>query len=334
MANEPQDQAFALPDDILNDPNITEEEKQLIISGQEIPSDDDDDDNDEDNSPPPEEKPAEKPVDSAIKGDVAAQADNPDTETQVVETDGTTQVEPAQATSTQQQTEDPLASLNKQFEDAATQKDALEAEKQQLVEQYKKLGEDFDEGSIGEGKYRSGLFEIQEKINGINGQLAAVTQHATEIKQQAQDIHNKQADSFGQACNAFFARPENTAFVEGSPAWQVLDAQVRVLQTSFPNMPATELLDKARAAAATIVNLPPVKDAPSAGQQSATQQKNKPADLPPSIGDMTSAETNQAGGGEFDYLFKLKGSAFDDAVAKLNDDQFMRAQAQLQRSKN
>lgn len=325
MAEQAEDQEFKLPDDIQNDPNISEEEKQLIISGQELPPDDDHDgDEDGGNTPAAEEKPVENPVEPAAEG-----KDGAGTDTGVESNAVSLQAEQAQATAQEQQPETPLDVLSQQFADAASKKDELEAARQELVEQYRELGNDFDDGSIGEGKYRSGLFEIQEKINGINGQLAAVTQQAIAIQQQVLDIQDRQADTFSQACNAFFARPENTAFVEGSPAWQVLDAQVRVLQTSFPNMAAAELLDKARAATATIVSLPPVGAVPVAAQQGQLPSRQRPAEIPPSIGDMTSAENNQAGGGEFDYLFKLKGTAFDEAVSRLSDDQFMRAQRHM-----
>lgn len=57
---------------------------------------------------------------------------------------------------------------------------------------------------------------------------------------------------------AFITRPENQVFQEGTLEYETLDAQVRILQTTQPNLDLATMLQKARQATAAIVDIPPV----------------------------------------------------------------------------
>lgn len=70
--------------------------------------------------------------------------------------------------------------------------------------------------------------------------------------------------AFQRDLDTFFERPENQVFVVGSPAWNMLDFEVRKIQSSdlVDSLTGMELLELARSRVAKMIDLPPIDSTP------------------------------------------------------------------------
>lgn len=186
---------------------------------------------------------------------------------------------------------------------------------EEAMQEYTDLANQLDDGDIGQGKYEAESYRLKAKLEGLDRDIQALQKQHDSVEHVVDQRAQAKHEEFVQAATAFLSQPENQMFQQGTPEWAALDAQIIHLQTNHPNMPSTEVMQRARQAAVALLV---IADAPKP-----TETKPKRADthinIPPTLGNMPAAESNS--GGEFSHLDNLTGVALERAVSKLSPEQ-------------
>lgn len=200
----------------------------------------------------------------------------------------------------------------------AEKRAAIDAEFDAKLAELEVLGEQYDNGDILDGAYNTAKTRIERELKRIEAREAELVTKEDAIAERETSKQEQFQNDFAVAVNDFMARPENAAFVEGSPEFVALDQQLgMVAQSMPPGTPFDVLLDKARAAVSSYMTLP------EAGKQ------NKPADKSikpepehmPSISNMPAVVPNTNEGNKFAHLDKLDGPALERAIADMSEAQ-------------
>ena len=186
--------------------------------------------------------------------------------------------------------------------------------------------------------------DLADQIKALEGQVDALDAKfdegeltAAELRQQTRDIERqiRELERTGERAqlswDAQTATWENEtvkgfladhpAYTPDSPLYPMLDREVRKLQTGEykDNMFSPDILTKAHesvlagVARLTGAPVPNPKDTSLGGKQ---------REIPPNLGGLPSAaDDDLGGGGDFAYLDRLQGVAYEDAFAKLTADQ-------------
>jgi len=186
---------------------------------------------------------------------------------------------------------------------------------EEAMQEYTDLADQLDDGDIGQGKYEAESYRLKAKLEALDRDIQALQKQHDSVEHVVDQRAQAKHEEFVQAATAFLSQPENQMFQQGTPEWAALDAQIIHLQTNHPNMPSTEVMQRARQAAVALLG---IADAPKP-----TETKPKRADttinIPPTLGNMPAAESNS--GGEFSHLDNLTGVALERAVSKLSPEQ-------------
>lgn len=206
----------------------------------------------------------------------------------------------------------PSAAAFPKFEAPADSKEKLTA----IEAQIDALATKFDDGELTAAEYRAQTKPLESEARKIE-----------RLVERAELSRDVSVETWTESTvPAFFVK--HTQYAPGTPLYANLDFEVRQIQAESKNPfdPAIlerahkVLQDKARAA----LGLPP---------EDANKPAPKPApvarrDLPPSLAGMPAADiTETLDNSEFAHLDRLQakgGTAFEDALAKLNDDQMAR----------
>lgn len=207
--------------------------------------------------------------------------------------------------------EPPLIDIEAAYADA-------DATLSNLYDDHAELGRQLDEGEIGEGHYQSELLKLNRQIEKAQTELDAIEGERSQKLNQFESARQAEEQKFADAVDAFLARPENASIVEGSDAWNVLDAQIKMLAGVLPqNTPYDQLLEKARAATSQIVDLPTPSGRKAVPSAKPLRNNAMP---PPTLSSMPAAATNESSG-EFDHIEKLSGEAYERAIGQLSKEQ-------------
>ena len=205
-----------------------------------------------------------------------------------------------------------------QADTVASKRAAIDAEFDAKHAELAELGEKYDNGDILDGAYNTSKVRIERDLKRIEARETELVTKEDAIAERETSQQEQAQNDFAAAAHEFMARPENAAFVEGSPEFAALDNQLgMVAQNMAPGTPFDVLLDKARAAVASYMTLP------EAGA------RNKPADKSvkqdpetmPSIANMPSVVANNNDDGKFTHLDKLDGPALERAIADMSEAQ-------------
>lgn len=205
-----------------------------------------------------------------------------------------------------------------QADTVASKRAAIDAEFDAKHAELAELGEQYDNGDILDGAYNTAKVRIERDLKRIEARETELVTKEDAIAERETSQQEQSRNDFAAAAHEFMARPENAAFVEGSPEFAALDNQLgMVAQSMAPGTPFDVLLDKARAAVASYMTLP------EAGT------RNKPADKSvkqdpetmPSIANMPSVVANNNDDGKFTHLDKLDGPALERAIADMSEAQ-------------
>lgn len=180
------------------------------------------------------------------------------------------------------------------------------------------LGEQYDNGDILDGAYNTAKIRIERDLKRIEAREAELVTKEDAIAERETSQQEQFQNDFAVAVGDFMARPENAAFVEGSPEFAALDQQLGVIaQSMAPGTPFDVLLNKARTAVSSYMDLP------EAGKQNKPADKNvKPEpEHMPSISNMPSVVANSNEGNKFAHLDKLGGPELERAISDMSEAQ-------------
>lgn len=200
----------------------------------------------------------------------------------------------------------------------AEKRTAIDAEFDAKHAELAALGEQYDNGDILDGAYNAAKVRIERDLKRIEAREAELVTKEDAIAERETSQQEQFQNDFAAAVGDFMARPENAAFVEGSPEFAALDQQLGVIaQSMAPGTPFDVLLDKARAAVSSYMDLP------EAGKQDKPADKNvKPEpEHMPSISNMPSVVANSNEGNKFAHLDKLGGPELERAIADMSEAQ-------------
>lgn len=200
----------------------------------------------------------------------------------------------------------------------AEKRAAIDAEFDAKHAELAALGEQYDNGDILDGAYNAAKVRIERDLKRIEAREAELVTKEDAIAERETSQQEQFQNDFAAAVGDFMARPENAAFVEGSPEFAALDQQLGVIaQSMAPGTPFDVLLDKARAAVSSYMDLP------EAGKQNKPADKNvKPEpEHMPSISNMPAVVANSNEGNKFAHLDKLGGPELERAIADMSEAQ-------------
>lgn len=200
----------------------------------------------------------------------------------------------------------------------AEKRTAIDAEFDAKHAELAALGEQYDNGDILDGAYNAAKVRIERDLKRIEAREAELVTKEDAIAERETSQQEQFQNDFAAAVGDFMARPENAAFVKGSPEFAALDQQLGVIaQSMAPGTPFDVLLDKARAAVSSYMDLP------EAGKQDKPADKNvKPEpEHMPSISNMPSVVANSNEGNKFAHLDKLGGPELERAIADMSEAQ-------------
>lgn len=200
----------------------------------------------------------------------------------------------------------------------AEKRTAIDAEFDAKHAELAALGEQYDNGDILDGAYNTAKIRIERDLKRIEAREAELVTKEDAIAERETSQQEQFQNDFAAAVGDFMARPENAAFVEGSPEFAALDQQLGVIAQSMPpGTPFDVLLNKARTAVSSYMDLP------EAGKQNKPADKNvKPEpEHMPSISNMPSVVANSNEGNKFAHLDKLGGPELERAIADMSEAQ-------------
>lgn len=200
----------------------------------------------------------------------------------------------------------------------AEKRTAIDAEFDAKHAELAALGEQYDNGDILDGAYNTAKVRIERDLKRIEAREAEIVTKEDAIAERETSQQEQFQNDFAVAVGDFMARPENAAFVEGSPEFAALDQQLGVIaQSMAPGTPFDVLLNKARTAVSSYMDLP------EAGKQNKPADKNvKPEpEHMPSISNMPSVVANSNEGNKFAHLDKLGGPELERAIADMSEAQ-------------
>ena len=200
----------------------------------------------------------------------------------------------------------------------AEKRTAIDAEFDAKHAELAALGEQYDNGDILDGAYNTAKIRIERDLKRIEAREAELVTKEDAIAERETSQQEQFQTDFAVAVGDFMARPENAAFVEGSPEFAALDQQLGVIAKSMaPGTPFDVLLNKARTAVSSYMDLP------EAGKQNKPADKNvKPEpEHMPSISNMPSVVANSNEGNKFAHLDKLGGPELERAIADMSEAQ-------------
>ncbi|WP_333613994.1 hypothetical protein [Psychrobacter sp.] len=200
----------------------------------------------------------------------------------------------------------------------AEKRTAIDAEFDAKLAELDALGEQYDNGDILDGAYNTAKVRIERELKRIEAREAELVTKEDAIAERETSQQEQFQTDFAVAVGDFMARPENAAFVEGSPEFAALDQQLGVIAQSMPpGTPFDVLLNKARTAVSSYMDLP------EAGKQDKPADKNvKPEpEHMPSISNMPAVVANSNEGNKFAHLDKLGGPELERAIADMSEAQ-------------
>lgn len=200
----------------------------------------------------------------------------------------------------------------------AEKRTAIDAEFDAKHAELAALGEQYDNGDILDGAYNAAKVRIERDLKRIEAREAELVTKEDAIAERETSQQEQFQTDFAAAVGDFMARPENAAFVEGSPEFAALDQQLGVIAQSMPpGTPFDVLLNKARTAVSSYMDLP---EAEKQDKPADKNVKPEPEHMP-SISNMPAVVANSNEGNKFAYLDKLGGPELERAIADMSEAQ-------------
>jgi len=200
----------------------------------------------------------------------------------------------------------------------AEKRTAIDAEFDAKHAELAALGEQYDNGDILDGAYNAAKVRIERDLKRIEAREAELVTKEDAIAERETSQQEQFQNDFAAAVGDFMARPENAAFVEGSPEFAALDQQLGVIAQSMPpGTPFDVLLNKARTAVSSYMDLP---EAEKQDKPADKNVKPEPEHMP-SISNMPAVVANSNEGNKFAHLDKLGGPELERAIADMSEAQ-------------
>jgi hypothetical protein len=175
----------------------------------------------------------------------------------------------------------------------------------------------YEAGDISDAAYDVQKSRLERQADMAYAELTRLDATLNQQSAQESQAQVQAQAAFNAAADAFMANPENAVFATNKVAFDVLQTQIDALTDS--GLAWDVMLDKARENTAKIVVLPESKAATPA--PAPKQQKRTQPAIPPNIGNMPAAVQNDAPNSEFAHVDKLSGIAYEEALARMSEQQ-------------
>lgn len=211
-----------------------------------------------------------------------------------------------------------------QLTELTQQKEDAQGKIDDVLEQLEKLGEDFDNGEIGQGKYEAQKLRLQRDLSQHEAQLSQIAQQHTNLANTSAEQNLSRQEALNQAwardAKAFIDQPENELLKNNPNMAHAFDQTLSALGQAgqLEGLSNTQVLQTVRAALA--IRHPELNTKPAGQQQ---EQKKKPTHdgfVPPvSLANVPS--TDGLDDNPFAHIDKLDGVAYETAIAKMTPAQ-------------
>ncbi|WP_151721057.1 hypothetical protein [Acinetobacter ursingii] len=211
-----------------------------------------------------------------------------------------------------------------QLTELTQQKEDAQGKIDDVLEQLEKLGEDFDNGEIGQGKYEAQKLRLQRDLNQYETQLTQIEQQHTNLANTSAEQNLSRQEALNQAwardAKSFIDQPENELLKNNPNMAHAFDQTLTALGQAgqLEGLSNTQVLQTVRAALA--IRHPELNTKPTGQQQ---EQKKKPTHdgfVPPvSLANVPS--TDGLDDNPFAHIDKLSGIEYETAISKMTPAQ-------------
>jgi hypothetical protein len=193
--------------------------------------------------------------------------------------------------------------------------------KQTLLDELKAIGTKFDDGEIGQGQYDAEKERLKDLIKTQDKLIGRAETSLEQAEQTYQDFAAKQQEAATQAWYN-----ELQSFVTSNPAYDPKASDNRYgirfdeilhdlnAKQAFAGLNQKQIIQTVQQRVEMELGAP--KQAPAPKQQEKKLPKREDVKIPPTMTQMTAAETNDLGD-EFAMLDRLQGLEYEEALEKL-----------------
>lgn len=283
---------------------LSEEEREAITGDDENADTDDDNGSDDELTGDDESTGDDDNSDNGSSdGGQDGSDDDSDDDSQVDNLEGKTPPPPADI-------DTPQSDASQLSKDVAVR--LPESVAQQFQDRLKELATKFDDGDIALSEMLDERDKINREIYNAEVELAEQTK-AANAWQAAQDV--------------FFNSSANAIYLQDQKRYDDLNLFVKTIAARNDNTSFADVLAKAAKMEAAMNGAvaPPAESDKSGKEADKTAGKNKkpksPLPAAPNIADIPASAPNVTNGGEFAHMDSLSGIAYENALAKMSDDQ-------------
>lgn len=200
----------------------------------------------------------------------------------------------------------------------------------ELINELEELAGQLDDGDIGQGAYDVAKLRIDRELRSIDSQITALASERNAVNDKVESSQAQQqaenAARWQNEVTGFLAQPENQIFNTDADAATQFDATLASMDAAglFEGLTMPQVLASVRQQLAIRIDLP----AASKAAPVATNKPRATPKIPPSTNMIPATEANDDSAGEFAYIHKLSGAAYEKALSEMSPEQ----QARFDRS--
>lgn len=308
-------------DDTLNEFEYSEEELAELAKLNEL-----NDDSDELTPVPAEEETVIVPgEDLDIDDDLIDDLLEPDTKKQP-EPEPTPKPEPEPEPEVEPQPEEDIApDFDEQLEESTQRVQEAQGNIDDTINKIKELGEKYDDGEIGEGRYKTLSFELERELRRHEKVLDKVEQAHEALENEANNQTHAYQESRRNAWRndlvGFLEDPANAVIANNQHVAEQFDVLLQSMGQSgvFEGLNNQQVLQSVRNQLSfRVPELSKTEYAPQATKAKPPKPTQK-ADIPASLSQMNAQE--MPADDPFAYIRKLSGVAYEQALSKLTPEQ-------------
>jgi len=312
-------------DDTLNEFEYSEEELAELAKLNEL-----NDDSDELTQAPAEEEDVAVPgEDLEIDDDFVDDLLEPDTKKQP-EPEPTPKPEPEPEPDPEPTPEleiepEPAPDFDEQLEESTQRVQEAQGNIDDTINKIKELGEKYDDGEIGEGRYKTLSFELERELRRHEKVLDKVEQAHEALENEANNqthaYQETRRNAWRNELVGFLEDPANAVIANNQHVAEQFDALLQSMGQSgvFEGLSNQQVLQSVRNQLSfRVPELSKTEYAPQATKAKPPKPTQK-ADIPASLSQMNAQE--MPADDPFAYIRKLSGVAYEQALSKLTPEQ-------------
>lgn len=190
-----------------------------------------------------------------------------------------------------------------------------------VLDEIEALGKQLDDGEIGEGQYRAKIARLEDSLSDHKKSIAQAEQELVKAEQH----HQTFAEQREQAINDAWQK-EVDNFVAANPAYDINGQDQRYVnrfndvikelyaKEAFVGLNHKQIISSVQHRVEMELGVP---QKPTQQNENKTPPKRESVNIPPTLDQMQTHEPNPTYEDEFISISRLSGTAYEDALAKL-----------------